>query len=349
LKAYQIGEQTGLQSLTAVVRPDLAADPGMAVVRVRAVCLNHRDLLVLAGRYGVRRAPERVPVSDGVGEVVALGAGVVGLGIGERVICGHFMTWLGGPFTPSVFASDLGVTHDGWLAEQIRVPVAALVRVPAALDDSQAAPLAAAGLTAWNALVEFGAVRAGTWVLALGTGGVAMFALQLAKLHGARVIVTSSSDEKLATARRLGADATINYRRQPDWADAVNKATGGGANIVVETGGQATLSQSIAAAAPNGRIAIIGALGGPASQGLPNFGAIIGKNLIIKGIAAGSRAMLADLVAAADANGLQPLIDATFPFDRAAAAYAHLQSAQHVGKVMISLRGSPGVENAAAS
>jgi NADPH:quinone reductase-like Zn-dependent oxidoreductase len=337
LKAYQIGDQTGLQSLTAVERPEPTAGPGMAVVRVHAVSLNHRDLNILSGRYGARRDPARVPVSDGVGEVVALGAGVAGLRVGDRVICGHFMTWLGGPFSPSVFAADLGVTHDGWLAEQILVPASALVRVPAALDDSQAAPLAAAGLTAWNALVEFGSVRAGSWVLALGTGGVAIFALQIARLHGARVVITSSSDEKLAIARGLGADATINYRTDPDWADAVNGVTGGGANIVVETGGQVSLGQSIAAAAPNGRIAVIGALAGPASQGLANFGAIIGKNLTLKGIAAGSRAMLADLVAAADAGGLRPVINATFPFARAAEAYACLKSAAHVGKVMISL------------
>ena len=337
MKAYQIGGQTGLESLTAVQRPAPALGPGMAVLRVRAVCLNHRDLLVLAGRYGARRPPERVPVSDGVGEVMALGAGVAGFEIGDRVICCHFMTWLGGPFNPAVFGADLGVTHDGWLAEQILVPAAALVRVPAALDDAQAAPLTAAGLTAWNALVEFGSIKAGSWVLAMGTGGVAIFALQIAKLHGARVVITSSSEEKLAIARHLGADATINYRTEPDWAAAVNSATGGGANIVVETGGQATLGQSIAAAAPNGRIAIIGALAGPANQGLANFGTIIGKNLVLKGIAAGSRAMLADLVAAAESNGLEPVIGATFPFDRAADAYANLQAAEHVGKVMITL------------
>ena len=340
MKAYQIGDQAGLQSLTAVERPDLVAGPGMAVVRVRSVCLNHRDIKILSGRYGVRRAPERVPVSEGVGEVVALGAGAAGISIGDRVICAHFFTWLGGPFTPAVFASDLGVTHDGWLAEQLLVPAAALVPVPAGLDDAQAAPLAAAGLTAWNALVEFGTLKAGNWVLALGTGGVSMFALQIAKMHGARVIITSSSDEKLALARKLGADATINYRVEPEWAAAVVKATGGGANLVVETGGQATLSQSIAAAAPNGRIAIIGALADQATEGLPNFGTIIGKNLTLKGIAAGSRAMLADFVAAADANDLKPVVDSTFPFDRAADAYAYLESGKQVGKVMLIVRGT---------
>jgi NADPH:quinone reductase-like Zn-dependent oxidoreductase len=337
VKAYQIGTQQGLDSLTAVERPDPVAGPGMAVVRVRAVGLNHRDLTIVSGRYGPKRPEARIPVSEGVGEIVSLGEGVAGLSVGDRVTSGHFVTWLGGRFTPSAFATDLGVTHDGWLAEKILIPAAALVLVPDSLTDAQAAPLAAAGLTAWHALVAFGRIRAGDWVLALGTGGVSIFALQIAKMHGARVVITSSSDEKLAQARALGADVTINYRTEPEWAAVVVAATGQGADLIVETGGQATLSQSIAAAAPNGRIAIIGALAGAAGAGLPNFGTIIGKNLTLHGIAAGSRAMLVDFVAAAAANKLVPVISATYPFDRAPEAYAQLQSAAGMGKVMLTL------------
>jgi NADPH:quinone reductase-like Zn-dependent oxidoreductase len=309
----------------------------MALVRVRAVGLNHRDLTIISGRYGPRRAETRIPVSEGVGEVMAIGEGVTGVAVGNRVICGHFVTWLGGRFTPSAFANDLGVTHDGWLAEQIVIPAAALVLVPENLTDAQAAPLAAAGLTAWHALVDFGRIRSGEWVLALGTGGVSIFALQIARMHGARVAITSSSDEKLAQARALGADVTVNYLKDADWAARVVEATGQGADLVVETGGQATLSQSIAAAAPNGRIAIIGALAGAASAGLPNFGTIIGKNLTLHGIAAGSRAMLVDFVAAAAANRLAPVIGATFPFDQAQEAYGHLQSGTGMGKVLLTL------------
>ncbi len=337
MKAYQIGTQEGLESLTAVERPEPVAGPGMAVVQVRAVCLNHRDLNILAGRYGPRRPETRIPVSEGVGEVVALGEGATGVAVGDRVISGHFVTWLGGKFGPSVFGTDLGVTQDGWLAEKLVIPAAALVKVPEALSDAQAAPLAAAGLTAWNALSEFGRLKAGEWVLALGTGGVSLFALQIARMHGARVAITSSSDEKLAQARALGADVTINYRSEPDWAAAVMAATGKGADIVVETGGQATLSQSIAASAPGARIAIIGALGGAAGAGLPNFGSIIGKGITLHGIAAGSRAMLVDFVAAASANTLTPVIGATFPFARAAEAYAYLQSGAGMGKVLLTL------------
>jgi len=335
VKAYQIGAQQGLESLRLVERPDPEPAAGFAVLRVKAVGLNHRDLKIVSGEYGARRSEDRIPVSEGIGEVAALGEGVSGFAIGDRVVCPHFVTWIKGPFAPSVFGYDIGVSHDGWLAEYVAVPAAALVKVPDSLSDRQAAPLAAAALTAWNAIVEIGRVTAGSSVLALGTGGVSIFALQIAKMHGARVCITSSSDEKLAVARKLGADVTINYRTTPDWAAVAFEALGGGADIVVETGGQATLSQSIAAAAANGRIAIIGALAGTAGQGLPNFGTIIGKNLHICGIAEGSRAMLDALVKAAAANNLVPVIDKVFPFDRAAEAYAYLQAGDHLGKVMI--------------
>jgi len=234
------------------------------------------------------------------------------------------------------FAHDLGISHDGWLAEQILVPAAALVRVPASLSDAQAAAFPAAGTTAWNAVVEVGKVQAGEVVLTLGTGGVSIFALQIAKLHGARVAITSSSDEKLAVARKLGADIAINYRTNLEWPARLMQETGGtGADIIVETGGFSTLGQSIAAAAANGRIALIGALAGPPSQSLPNFSTIIGKNLALRGIAEGSRAMLAALVRAAAANGLTPVIDREFTFERAPDAYAYLKSGAHLGKVMI--------------
>ncbi|MCC6829060.1 MAG: NAD(P)-dependent alcohol dehydrogenase [Novosphingobium sp.] len=335
MKAYQIGDQQGIASLTLVERPDPVPAPGHVVLRVRAVGLNHRDIRIVSGEYGARRPESRIPVSEGIGTITALGDGVGGLAVGDRVVCPHFVTWIKGPFDPAAFGHDVGVTHDGWLAEYVAVPAAALIKVPDSLGDRQAAPLAAAALTAWNAVVEIGKVTAGSSVLALGTGGVSIFALQIAKMHGARVCITSSSDAKLAMARDLGADVTINYRTTPDWAPVAFAALGGGADIVIETGGQATLSQSIAAAAANARIAIIGALAGAASEGLPNFGTIIGKNLHICGIAEGSRAMLDALVKAAAANALDPVIDRVFPFDQAREAYAYLASGDHFGKVMI--------------
>jgi len=336
MKMFELGAQQGIDSLTAAERPAPVAGPGQAVLRVRAVCLNHRDLNIISGSYGARKPADRIPVSDGVGEVIAIGPGVTGIAPGDRAICGHFASWMDGAFSPSVFATDLGVTADGWLAEQILVPAAALAPIPPTLSDSRAAPLGAAGLTAWNALVEVGGIKAGDLVLALGTGGVSIFALQLAKLHGARVAITSSSDDKLATAKALGADILINYRTQPDWAAALLAASGGrGADIVVETGGLATLRHSVAAAAPNGRIVLIGALAGQPDLVLPNFSSIVGKNLVLRGITAGNRRMLVDLVRAVDATGLVPIIDREFPFADAPAAYAYLKSGAHLGKVLI--------------
>lgn len=338
MNAYQIGPQTGLESLTATTRPKLVAGPGEAVLKVRMACLNHRDMLLLAGTYGPKRPEERIPLSEGVGEVTEIGAGVTGVAVGDRAVFAHFVSWLDGDFTQRAFGQDYGITHDGWLAEEILVPAAALVVVPEALSDEQVAPLASSALTAWHAVVEVGKVKAGDIVLALGTGGVAIAALQIAKANGAKVVITSSSDEKLELARSLGADFTINYRTTPDWAAEVTKLTGGaGADIVVETGGQATLSQSLGAAAVNGRIVIIGALAGQAGEAIPNYGTIIGKNLTLKGIAEGSRAMLARLVRAIAANDIQPVIDRRFAFDQAPEAYAYLKSGDHVGKVLITM------------
>jgi NADPH:quinone reductase-like Zn-dependent oxidoreductase len=336
MRAYEIGDQAGLQSLRLVERPIPQPGPGEVVVRVRAACLNHRDLLVLNARYGARRPESRIPVSDGVGEIHSLGNGVSNFEIGERVICPHFVRWIGGAFNLAYFGHDLGISHDGWLAEAILVPAAALIKVPSTLSDAQAAPLPAAGLTAWNALVEIGKIKAGDLVLTLGTGGVSILALQFAKMHGARVAITSSSDEKLARARALGADITINYRTHQDWSTALLAETKGvGADIILETGGYSTLSQSIAAAATNARIALIGALAGPPEAGIANFSTIIGKNLTLCGITEGSRAMLSDLVRAVDQNGLRPVIDKEFSFDQAADAYAYLHSSDAFGKVMI--------------
>jgi NADPH:quinone reductase-like Zn-dependent oxidoreductase len=336
MKAFELGDQTGLQSLTACERPDPVAAPGHAVLHVRAVCLNHRDLNIVSGLYGARKPSSRIPVSDGVGEVIAVGDGVTSVAPGDRAICGHFASWIDGAFSPSVFGVDLGVTRDGWLAERIAVPEAALVKIPALLSDERAAPLGAAGLTAWHALVEVGRIKAGDLVLALGTGGVSIFALQLAKAQGARVAITSSSDEKLAQAKALGADILINYRAQPDWAAALLAANGGvGADIIVETGGLATLTHSISAAAPNARIVLIGALAGTPAQVLPNFSSIVGKNLVLRGITAGNRRMLAELVKAVETNGIVPVISRTFGFDESPEAYAYLKSGEHLGKVLI--------------
>jgi NADPH:quinone reductase-like Zn-dependent oxidoreductase len=337
VKAYQIGDQTGIASLKVVDIPEVNAAPGTVVIKVKLVSLNHRDVRIACGEYGPKRSETTIPNSEGLGHVVSWGEGVTGFAEGDRVIAPHFVSWVRGPFFQAAFARDLGVTENGWLAEYISIPAAALVKVPDALTDQQAVPLSAAGLTAWNALVEIGKVKAGDKVLTLGTGGVSIAALQIAKMNGARVCITSSSDDKLEAARKLGADVTINYRDIPEWGPAAFEALGGGADIVVETAGQATLSQSIAAAAPLGRIAIIGALAGVATEGLPNFGTIIGKNLGLHGVAAGSRDMLCELVQAVAQNPFDPVIDRVFKFDDTPDAYAYLDKGSHMGKVLVEL------------
>lgn len=335
MKAFQIGNQQGLGSLTATTRPEPLAGPGEAIVAPRLVSLISRDVQILRGVYGARQAPDRIPMSEGVGEVISVGEGVSEVKIGDRVICGHFPGWLEGEFRGSVFAHDVGVTHDGWLAEKVLLPANALIRVPDALADKDVAALASAGLTAWNALVEVCKVKPGDLVLCLGTGGVALAALKLAKLHGARVAITSSSDKKLEIARELGADITINYNRYPDWAAQVMALTGdAGADIIIETGGQDTLGQSIAASAVNGRIAVIGVTPGQHSP-IPDYLSLIIKNVTIRGIANGNRTMFVDLVRAIEANGIETVIAKTFKFDDAPAAYAYFAAAEHVGKVLI--------------
>lgn len=337
MKAFEIGEQDGLDALTATTRPGPVAGPGQAVIAPRLVSLNNRDLQIVRGVYGARKPTERVPVSEGVGEVIAVGEGVTAVKPGDRVISPHFVNWAGGDFGYHAFAFDVGVTHDGWLAEKVVLPAASLIRVPDAISNEDAAALPSAGLTAWNALVEVGKIKAGDLVLCLGTGGVAIYALKIAKANGARVAITSSSDEKLELARTLGADITINYTTHPEWAAELMAQTGNaGADIVVETGGQGTLGHSIAAAAVNGRIVIIGVTAGQ-GMSVPGYGTIIGKNLTLKGIANGSREMLIKLVRAVEANGIETVVNNTFAFDEAPAAYAYLASAEHIGKVMIAL------------
>lgn len=337
MKYYQIGDQTGISSLSAKQGEALVAGPDELLVAPKLVALNNRDLQIINGVYGAKKPEQRIPLSEGVGEVIGIGANVTGFSVGDRVVCGHFLNWTGGAFGYHAFGDDLGVSRDGWLAEEMLVPASAAVRVPSALSDEQAATLAAAGLTAWNALVEVGQIKAGDIVLCLGTGGVAISALKIARALGARVAITSSSDEKLARARELGAEFTINYRTSEDWAAELMAQTGGaGANIVVETGGQGTLSQSIAAAAVNGRIVIIGVTAG-AGATLNNYGTIIGKNLTLRGIANGSRAMLADYIEAVEKHEIAPEIEKIFDFDAALEAFAYLASAEHVGKVLIRL------------
>jgi NADPH:quinone reductase-like Zn-dependent oxidoreductase len=337
MKAYGIGGQSGLDGLHLVEAQEPVAGPGEIVVRVAAAGLNYRDLMVLRGQYGAAQPATRVPLSDGVGVIEALGEGVTGFAIGDRVLAPHFINWIAQPFSMALFGQDMGVTADGWLAEKVKLPAAAAIKLPETVSDDTAATLAVVGGTVWHAMIAFGQVQPGELVLAQGTGGVAIFALQLAKAMGAQFAITSSSDAKLDKCRALGADYTVNYRTHPDWPAALMEATGGrGADVVVDTLGFPAFAQTVQATSVNGRIGTLGALSGsPQDSATGSQGLIIAKNITIKGIASGSRAMLSAALDVIASDGIEMLVDREFRFDDAPAAFAHLDSGAHMGKVLI--------------
>jgi NADPH:quinone reductase-like Zn-dependent oxidoreductase len=344
VKAWEIGARGGPQSLRMVERSDPVAGPGEVVVRVIAAGLNYRDLMIVRGHYGTDLPESRIPLTDGVGIIEALGEGVEGFAEGDRVVAAHFVDWdPASGFGYHIFARDIGVSMDGWLAERIVLPAKAAMKLPDTVGEETAATLAVAASTVWHAMVEFGAGGAsdlsGKLVLAQGTGGVAIFALQLAKSLGAKVAITSSSEEKLARVREMGADFTVNYRERPDWGTALIEATGGrGANIVVDTIGFGDFAQTLAATALEGRIGTVGALSG-SPQDTAGFvqGPILGKNITIKGITSGHRGMLERALEVIAVKGIVTPIDRTFAFDDARAAYEHLESGAHLGKIMVQL------------
>jgi NADPH:quinone reductase-like Zn-dependent oxidoreductase len=334
MKAWEIGNQTGLDSLRMVERDDPIAGHGQAVVAIRACALNHRDLMIMRNRYGGPKPETRIPLSDAAGEVISVGEGVTHVAPGDRVCATHFTGWTDGAFDPAYFGHDLGNSADGLLAERVALPAACLVKLPDNLSDRAAATIPVAGATVWSCVHRLGQIKAGDTVLMLGTGGVSIYALQIAKMNGARAVITSSSNDKLERVRALGADVTINYRTNPNWDQAVLDEAGG-ADIVVETGGIGTLGQSLNACRPNARVGLIGALAGRAEQ--PSLGPLLLRNLVLKGITSGSRTMLEEFVAAVEVNGFDPVIDRVFDFDDARAAYEYLDSGSHIGKIVIQL------------
>lgn len=337
MKAYEI--ETGGASLDAlhrVERNDPEPGPGEVLVRVRAAALNARDQAVVAGRYrGQAVQRPTIPLSDGAGDVVAVGSGVSRFAVGDRVAGMFFQGWIDGRFRPEYGSRSLGSPLDGMLAESVVLDQDGLVKVPSNLDFDQAATLPCAAVTAWHALMAWGAVRPGETVLAIGTGGVSIFALQFAKAAGARVVITSSSDEKLERARALGADETVNYRATPEWEREVLRLTDGrGADRVVEVGG-ATLPQSLAALAFGGRIHLAGFVSGREfSMAAPAF---VGKNATLESVNVGSGTMFEAMNHAIDQNGIVPVVDRVFGFDDAMEAYRYQVSDALFGKVVISI------------
>lgn len=337
MRIWEIGERTGIDGLHMSERTTPEAGAGELLIKVTAAGLNYRDLMVLAGDYGDNLPVDRIPLSDGVGVIEAIGEGVTGFNIGDRVIAPHFLNWIDGPYNFGLFGADLGVTADGWLAEKITLPAKAAILLPAEVGDQTAASLAVVAGTVWHGMVAFANVQPGELVLAQGTGGISIFALQLAKALGADFAISSSSDAKLARAKEMGADYIVNYRDRPDWAAALLEQTGGrGADVVIDTLGFPALAETVAATGVNGRIGTLGALSGtPQAQASASQGAIIGKNITIKGLASGSRAMIADAVALVAEKGINNPVDREFAFADAPAAFRHLQSGAHFGKILI--------------
>ena len=333
MKAMHIAAPGGLDHLVPVELPAAAAPAaGEIQVRVHASSLNYHDLLV-ASRPGAT-ADGRIPMADGAGVVTAVGAGVTEFAVGDTVVSTFFPQWLAGRHVPSDFKLVPGDGVDGFARESVTLPATAFTHAPRGWSHEEAATLTTAGLTAWRALVVDGGLQAGQTVLVLGTGGVSIFALQMAKSMGARVIATTSSHAKAEQLTALGADVVINYKDQPEWGNAVLAATGGrGADIVVEVGGPGTLPQSIRACAPGGHIALIGVLTGFA--GAVPTAEMMGKQQTLKGLIVGSREHQQDMVRALEQFAWKPVIDSRYPLEQLPAAFAHQQTGQHFGKIVV--------------
>jgi len=333
VRAWEI-QGFAIERLALVERPDPVAGPGQVVVAVRAASLNYRDLMMVQGRYNPKQPLPLIPLSDGVGEVVEVGEGVTRVAPGDRVVGAFAQGWVSGPAPREASRTTLGGPRDGMLAERVLLDEAGVVKVPGSIDDRAAATLPCAGVTAWNAVFGVGRVRPGDSVLVLGTGGVSLFALQLARLAGARVVVTSSSDARLEHARELGAWETVNYRSEPEWDRRVRELTGGaGVDLVVEVGGAGTLARSLAALRPGGAAAVIGVLAGHASE--LDLRPVLMRRLRLEGVMVGSRADLEALVSAVDQSGLRPWVDRELRFEEAPEAFRVLENALHSGKLVI--------------
>ncbi|MEA9608868.1 NAD(P)-dependent alcohol dehydrogenase [Xanthomonas campestris pv. plantaginis] len=334
MQVYRVTPGSQIEGLQRYEEQAAALGHNDVRVRVRAVSLNYRDLMLVRGRYGVGGDRKVIPCSDGAGEVIAVGSAVTEVKAGDRVAASFFPHWNDGRPTAENCRAPLGAYQDGMLAQEVTLPAHSLVRVPPELTDVEAATLPCAGVTAWNALFVSSALRPGETVLLLGTGGVSIFALQLAHAAGLRTIITSSSDAKLERARALGAQHTINYRSNPEWQDEVLRFTGGrGVDLVVEVGGENTLERSVQATAPGGNVAVIGGVSGFAGKFAP-FQLVPGSRRL-SGVNVGSRKMLEDLAGFIAGAGIKPVVDQVFGFDQAIDALKHLDAAGHFGKLVV--------------
>jgi len=334
MRVASVKKPGGLTNLVIENRADPKPKAGEVLVRVRASSLNYHDFIVVLG--GIPTPDGRIPMSDGAGEVIAVGEGVTKWKVGDKVISLFFPNWQSGQVEAAGFQSVPGDGADGFGCELYAGPETAFTRMPNGWTFDKAATLPCAALTAWRGMYVETRTKPGDWVLVQGTGGVSIFALQFAKATGARVIATSSSEAKLEKLRALGADHVINYKETADWGKKAFELTGGrGVDEVVEIGGPGTMAQSINACRPGGHISLIGVLTG-ISGDVPTA-ALFSRNITLSGITVGSRRQQEDMVEAIDATGLRPVIDSRFPLDQIAAAFAHQASQQHFGKIVLTI------------
>ena len=333
MKAWEIRGGFGLENLVRTERPDPEPGTGEVLVEVKATSLNFRDWMMLKGEYNPRQPLPLVPLSDGAGVVRGVGPKVRRFKVGDRVTAIFAQRWMGGEVTRDSIRSSMGGPLDGMLSQYRALSEEGLVATPAHLSDEEAATLPCAAVTAWSAFAQR-PLKPGETVLVQGTGGVALFALQFAKLAGARVLLISSSDAKLERAQRLGADAVLNYRTTPEWGQWAREETGGeGVHHVVEVGGAGTLKQSLRAVRINGQVSVIGVLGGSATE--TSLIPILMQNVRLQGVVVGSREDFEAMARARTLHGLHPVLDRTFDFEDVPAAFAHLASGAHFGKVCI--------------
>lgn len=336
MKALCIEEKFGLEELRIVEREEPRPGRGEVLLQMKAASLNYRDLLMVKGHYDPRQPLPLIPGSDGVGVVVAVGDDVDRFSEGDRVLPIFSQRWISGAPTHERLRSTLGGPHDGVLCERMVISADSAVHAPKHLSDLQAATLPCAALTAWTTLVVEGGIKAGDTVLIQGSGGVSLFALQLAKLFGARVIATSSSDEKLERMRELGADLVLNYKKEPKWGRRVRELAGGdGVDIVVEVGGANTLGESLKAVRVGGFIGVIGVLSGTAAP--LNLLPMLMSYVRLQGILVGHRDSFEAMNKAITEAELEPVIDRSFALSEGAEALAHLASGAHFGKIAISI------------
>lgn len=336
MRVFQVEHSWSLENLRVGTRPDPQPGPGQVRLKMKASALNYRDLIVPTRGYGARmKTLPLIMLSDGVGIVESVGEGVKRIKVGDRVCPLYFQSWItGGEPNKKRLALSLGCELDGTMAEFMVLPEEGVAPAPAHLEDMEAAALPTAAVTAWRTLVTVGQARPGDTVVVQGTGGVSLFALQFAKMLGAFVIVTSSSDDKLTRVRSLGADETINYRKIPEWGNRAREIVGGeGVDHIVEVGGQGTLQQSLRAIRTGGTISLIGVLAG-GNMDVP-LGPIVTRHIRMQGITVGSGDDFAKMATAVSQHKLRPLIDRVFTFEELPLALEHLKGGKHFGKIGI--------------